>query len=75
MNRRPRVPPTKLDVYSHIYSFMVVEVTGNHLGAIVQTIGSGNCERIHEFHRKLYEVPEPNAPIIESITITSAAGK
>lgn len=59
-------------VFTLIYSFMVVEVTGSHLGAIVHAISSGNCERIHEFHRKLYE---PNAPIIESITITSAIGK
>ena len=54
---------------------MLVEVTGNHLGAIVHAISYGNCERIHEFHRKLYDPPAPNVPIIESITITSALGK
>jgi hypothetical protein len=52
--------------------FTLVEVTGNHLGAIVHAISFGNCERIHEYHRKLYDPPEPNEPIIESITITSA---
>jgi hypothetical protein len=61
--------------FTLVYSFMVVEVTGNHLGAIVHAISSGNCERIHEYHRKLYEPPATNAPIIESITITSAIGK
>ena len=61
--------------FTLVYSFMLVEVTGNHLGAIVHAISYGNCERIHEFHRKLYEPPAPNAPIIESITITSAIGK
>jgi hypothetical protein len=61
--------------FTLIYSFMMVEVTGNHLGAVVHAISLGNCERIHEFHRKLYDPPEPNKPIIESITITSAIGK
>jgi hypothetical protein len=61
--------------FTLIYSFMMVEVTGNHLGAIVQAISLGNCERIHEYHRKLYDSPGPNQPIIESITITSAIGK
>lgn len=62
-------------VFTLIYSFMMVEVTGNHLGAIVNAISFGNCERIHEFHSKLYDRPAPNEPIIESITITSAIGK
>ena len=59
-------------VFTLVYSFMMVEVTGNQLGAIVQAISFGNCERIHEFHRKLYDTPAPNEPIIESIKITSA---
>jgi hypothetical protein len=62
-------------VFTLIYSFMMVEVTGSHLGAIVHALSFGNCERIHEYHRKLYDPPEPNAPIIESITITSAIGR
>lgn len=61
--------------FTLVYSFMMVEVTGNHLGAVVHAISFGNCERIHEFHSKLYDRPEPNQPIIESITLTSAIGK
>lgn len=39
---------------------MLVEVTGNHLGPIVHAINYGNCERINEYHAKLYDRPEPN---------------
>jgi len=60
--------------FTLVYSFMLVEVTGNHLGAIVHAISFGNCERIREFHAKLHDRPEPTEPIIESITITSAIG-
>src|SRR5450759_2104974 len=34
-------------VFTLVYSFMMVEVTGNHLGAVVHAISLGNCERIH----------------------------
>jgi hypothetical protein len=61
--------------FTLVYSFMLVEVTGNHLGAIVHAISFGNCEGIREFHTKLHDRPEPNQPIIESITITSAVGE
>lgn len=61
--------------FTLIYSFMMVEVTGNRLGAIVHAISSGSCERIHEYHSTLYDAPATNEPVIESITITSAIGK
>ena len=61
--------------FTLVYSFMLVEVTGTHLGAIVHAIHYGTCERINEYHAKLYDRPAPNEPIIESVTITSAIGK
>lgn len=60
--------------FTLVYSFMLVEVTGNHLGAIVHAINYGNCERITEYHAKLHDLPEPNAPIVESVRITAAIG-
>ena len=61
--------------FTLIYSFMMVEVTGNHLGAIVSAIVAGNCECIREFHRKLYDAVDAGVPVIESITITAASAK
>jgi hypothetical protein len=60
--------------FTLVYSFMLVEVTGNHLGAIVHAINFGNCERINEYHAKLYDRPAADDPIIESVTITAAVG-
>lgn len=60
--------------FTLVYSFMLVEVTGTHLGAIVRAINHGNCERITEYHRKLYDPPASDAPIVESIKITAAVG-
>jgi hypothetical protein len=60
--------------FTLVYSFMLVEITGNHLGAIVHAINYGNCERINEYHAKLYDRPGANDPIIESVTITAAIG-
>lgn len=60
--------------FTLVYSFMLVEVTGNHLGAIVHAINYGNCERIYEYHSKIYDRPAPNEAVIESVTITAAIG-
>jgi hypothetical protein len=60
--------------FTLVYSFMLVEVTGNHLGAIVHAISNGNCERINEYHAKLYDRPAVTEPIIESVRITAAIG-
>jgi len=60
--------------FTLVYSFMLVEVTGNHLGAIVHALSYGNCERMNEYHSKLYDRPAANDPIIESVTITAAIG-
>lgn len=60
--------------FTLVYSFMMVEVTGNHLGAIVHAISYGNCERINEYHAKMYDAPAADAPIVESVTITAAIG-
>lgn len=58
--------------FTLVYSFMLVEVTGTHLGAIVHAINYGNCERICEFHTKFYDRPAPDQPIIEGIKVTAA---
>lgn len=60
--------------FTLVYSFMLVEVTGNHLGAIVHAIANGNCARITEYHAKLYDRPGADAPIIESVKVTAAIG-
>ncbi len=60
--------------FTLVYSFMLVEVTGTHLGAVVHAISYGNCERINEYHAKHYDRPAANDPIIESVTITAAIG-
>jgi hypothetical protein len=60
--------------FTLVYSFMMVEVTGNHLGAIVHAINYGNCERINEYHAKLCDRPAADEPIVESVTITAAIG-
>ena len=61
--------------FTLVYSFMMVEVAGHHLGAVVEAISAGNCERIREYHRKLYDAPDPGAPLIDSVTITVASEK
>jgi hypothetical protein len=61
-------------IFTLVYSFMVVEVTGHNLAPVVHAINFGNCERIREFHKKLYDPPaKKDEPLIESITITAAA--
>ena len=61
------------NAFSLIYTFMVVEVTGANLGGIVHAIGFGTCERIRQYHPKLYDRPaSPDEPFIESIEITAA---
>jgi hypothetical protein len=61
-------------IFTLVYSFMVVEVTGHNLHPIVHAINFGNCERIREFHKKLYDPPAKKGdPLIESIKITAAA--
>jgi hypothetical protein len=54
---------------------MTVEVTGQRLAPIVHAISFGNCERIHEYHSKLYDTPAKDAPIIEGIKIVAAGGE
>jgi hypothetical protein len=44
-------------IFTLVYSFMVVEVTGQNLNPIVHALNFGNCERIRQFHKKLYDPP------------------
>jgi hypothetical protein len=62
-------------IFTLIYTFMTVEVTGEHLAPIVHAIDSEDCKRIYEFHSKLYDPPERGAPIIEGIRILSEEGE
>ena len=61
--------------FTLIYTFMIVEVTGSNLGPVVNAISLGNCERIHEYHPKLYDQPAQGEPLIEKIQITAADEK
>jgi hypothetical protein len=65
----------KQAAFTLVYTFMIVEVTGWNLWPVVHAISFGNCERIREFHMKLYDVPEAGEPLIESIEITAADEK
>ena len=58
-------------IFTLIYTFMTVEVTGERLAPIVHAIASEDCKCIHEFHPRLYDPPERGAPIIEKILILS----
>jgi len=61
--------------FTLIYTFMIVEVTGRNLGPIVHAVNFGNCERIREYHPKLYDPPAQGEPLIEKIHITTADEK
>jgi len=58
-------------MFTLIYSFMVVEVTGKNLEPVVHAISYGNCARIHEFHRNHYDSPPQGDPLIEKIVIVA----
>jgi hypothetical protein len=53
---------------------MLLKVRSYHVGAIVHPINYDNCERISEYHAKLYDRRGANDPIIESVTITTHIG-
>lgn len=58
--------------FALIYPSMIVRVTGRNLSEVVHSISAGNCGRIREYHRKLYDPPRPDAPFIEEITVVAA---
>ena len=61
--------------FTLVYTFMIVEVTGRNLGPIVHAISSSKCERIREYHAKLYDPPGSGEPVIEKIVVTTADEK
>lgn len=61
--------------FTLIYTFMIVEVTGRNLGPIVHALNFGTCERMREYHPKLYDPPVRGEPFIEKIQITAADDK
>lgn len=62
-------------IFTLIYTFMTVEVTGKALAPIVHAIDAGDCKRIYEFHPRLYDPPSPGEPLIETIRILSEEGE
>ena len=58
--------------FTLVYTFMLVEVTGRNLAPVVHAISFGTCERIREFHPKLYDPPGISEPLIQAIAITAA---
>ncbi len=62
-------------IFTLIYTFMTVEITGVHRAPIVHAIDSEDRKRIHEFHSRLYDPPARGEPIIERIRILSEEGE
>jgi hypothetical protein len=50
-------------------------IEGWNLGPVAHAISYGSCERIREYHAKLYDPPAPGEPVIEKIAITMADEK
>ena len=61
-------------IFTLIYTFMTVEVTGEILAPVVHAIDAGDCKRIYEFHSRLYDPPERGATIIRGIRLLSEEG-
>jgi hypothetical protein len=57
--------------FTLVYTFMVVEVTGQNLEPIAHAIAYGSCERIVEFHPRHHERPAAGEPMIEAIKIVA----
>jgi len=53
--------------FTLIYSFLAVEVRGQHLAEIRRAIQQGHCEFIQEFHENEFLPLRPGQPVIESI--------
>jgi len=52
------------------YPFMIVEVFGTNLGPVTHALAAGTCQRIRQYHAKLYDRPANGEPFIEKIVIT-----
>jgi hypothetical protein len=62
--------------FTLVYSFMLVKVTGSNLGPIVHALNLGRCAAIHQFYANRFSgPPDPDKPLIESITTVSAVEK
>ncbi len=53
-----------------VYNFMTVTVKGKNLADVVTSILLNKCASICEFHPELFDLPEPDAPLIERIDIS-----
>jgi hypothetical protein len=51
------------------YTFLRVEVRGQHLREVIQAIKLRKCEYIQDFHPEEFELPAEGQPLIESIRI------
>lgn len=60
--------------FTLVFTFMSVKVTGENLGPIFHALHWGNCERIIEYHPKLYPTKPPaGEPIITKIEVQAVA--
>jgi hypothetical protein len=62
-------------IFTLIYTFMTVEVTGEHLAPIVHAIDAEDCKRIIEFHPTIHDHPGRGVPFIQQVRILSDEGK
>jgi hypothetical protein len=62
--------------FTLVYSFMLVKVTGSNLGPIVHALNFGRCAAVHQYYPNRFSgPPDPDKPLIESITTVSAVNK
>ena len=54
-----------------VFSFMVVEVRGRNLQSVIAALADRRCDFIQEFDAREFNQPQPDVPLIESITITT----
>jgi hypothetical protein len=55
------------EAFTLIYSFMAVEIKGQNLKVIRNTIQQGRCGFIQEYHETAFAQPPKDVPVIESI--------
>jgi hypothetical protein len=55
------------DAFTLIYSFLAVEIRGQHLKDVKRAIQNGRCEFIQEYHENEFVKPPKDAPVIDSV--------
>lgn len=52
-----------------LYSFLMVKVTGEHLGELIEHIAQGTAVFLQQFDAQQWEQPKEGTPIIKSIEV------